>query len=55
MRDFLQSQHLLMQLFAQYNLRVLPVIDEEKKPIGIVLIDDILKLIEEERQKDENL
>ena len=45
----------IIRLFANYNLRVLPVVDNEKKPIGIILIDDILRLIEEENEKDENL
>lgn len=44
----------IIQLFAQYNLRVIPVVDAEKKPIGIVLIDDILSIVEEENN-DENL
>jgi Mg/Co/Ni transporter MgtE len=45
----------IIQLFSQYNLRVIPVVDENKKPIGIILIDDVLKRIEEEQEKDENL
>lgn len=44
----------IIELFANYNLRGIPVIDESKKPIGIVLIDELLKIIEEENQKDEN-
>jgi len=45
----------IIDLFAQYNLRVLTVVDKEKKPLGIILIDDILKIIEENKNKDENL
>lgn len=44
----------IIELFANYNLRGIPVVDESKQPIGIVLIDEILKLIEEENQKDES-
>lgn len=43
----------IISLFAQYNLRVVPVIDSEKKPIGIIIIDDILKIIEEENEDEE--
>src|SRR5258708_7646852 len=32
------SSEKIMKLFSQYNLRVLPVIDKDKKPIGIVVI-----------------
>lgn len=45
----------ILKLFAHYNLRVVPVVDKEKKPVGIVLIDDIVKIIEEEENKDEEL
>lgn len=45
----------IITLFAQYNLRVLPVLDREKKPIGIVLIDEILKIINEENQHNEKI
>lgn len=41
------SFDMIMKIFSQYNLRVLPVVDKEKKPIGIVVIDDILRIIEE--------
>ena len=45
----------MVRLFAQYNLRVLPVLNQEKKPIGIVLIDDILTVINEENERDESI
>lgn len=38
----------ILELFAQYNLRVLPVVDREKKPIGIITIDDLIREIEED-------
>ncbi len=44
----------IIELFAQYNLRVVPVVDQEKKPAGIILIDDILKIIEEENENENN-
>lgn len=43
----------IIELFAQYNLRVVPVVDLEKKPVGIILIDDILKIVEEENENED--
>lgn len=43
----------LLKLFAQYNLRVLPVVDKEKKPIGVVLVDDVLKIMYEQEERNE--
>lgn len=45
----------MLRIFTQYNLRVLPVVDSEKKPIGIVLVDELLKVIDEENQRDESI
>lgn len=45
----------IVRLFAQYNLRVLPVVNKEKKPLGIVIVDEILKIIDEENERDENI
>lgn len=45
----------IVKLFAHYNGRVLPVIDSKKYPIGIVLIDEIPRILNEEYTKDENL
>lgn len=45
----------IIRLFAQYNLRALTVTDIQKKPIGIIVIDEILKVIDEENERDENL
>ncbi|HEX8964954.1 MAG TPA: CBS domain-containing protein [Patescibacteria group bacterium] len=44
----------VIELFSQYNLRLIPVVDEEQKPLGVVTIDELLKVIEEENQKDDN-
>ena len=43
----------VIRLFSQYNLRVLPVVDKEKKPIGIVSVDTVLGKIEERTREDE--
>lgn len=45
----------MLRLFAQYNLRVLPVLDKDKLPIGIVLVDEVLKIIEEEGERHESI
>lgn len=45
----------IFKLFAEYNLRSLPVVDKDKKPIGIILIDDLLRSVEEQNERDENL
>lgn len=57
-RKFVHTQAPLeeiIRVFAQYNLRSLPVVDKERKPIGIIVIDDLLSLVEEENEKNDNL
>lgn len=43
----------LITLFSKYNLRTLPVVDRDKKPIGVVRIDSILERIEEKTRINE--
>ena len=43
----------LVKIFSQYKLRVIPVVDIDKKPIGIVKIDSVLDKIEESNQDNE--
>ncbi len=43
----------LIFLFAKYNLRLIPVVDKDKKPIGVVKIDRLLEKIEERIKEDE--
>lgn len=45
----------ILRLFAKYNLRIIPVVDEEKKVIGVITIDGILAKIEEEGEKNDVL
>lgn len=45
----------MLRIFTQYNLRVLPVVDHEKTPIGIVLVDELLKVIDEENERNESI
>lgn len=41
----------LLRLFAQYNLRNLPVVDKNKKILGSITIDTILRRLEEEEEE----
>jgi len=43
----------IIKIFSQYNLRILPVVDKEKKPIGTVTVDTILSKIEERVRANE--
>ncbi|MCL4386797.1 CBS domain-containing protein [Patescibacteria group bacterium] len=46
----------ILKLFSQYNLRALPVVNKEKQPIGVITIDKIMQMIqEEEEEKNEIL
>jgi magnesium transporter len=43
----------VIKLFGRYNLRTLPVVDREKKPIGVVTAGIVLSRIEERTREDE--
>jgi len=45
----------VFRYFAQYNLRVLPVVDDVNKVIGVISIDSVMRCIEEEEEKDETI
>src|SRR5581483_9747265 len=45
----------IFRKFAQYNLRILPVLDSSRKIMGIITIDALLRRIEEEKEKDESI
>ena len=38
--------------FKKYDLNVIPVVDSEKKLVGIITIDDIIDIIDEENTED---
>jgi magnesium transporter len=40
----------VFDLFTEYNLRSLPVVDKDKNPLGLILIDDLLRAVEEQEQ-----
>lgn len=43
----------VVKLFGQYNLRVLPVVDREKKPIGVITAGIVLSKVEEQTRENE--
>jgi magnesium transporter len=46
------DQEEVARLMADYNFTVLPVVDENKKLVGIVTIDDVVDVIQEEATED---
>ncbi len=46
------DQEEVARLMADYNFTVLPVVDEDKKLVGIVTIDDVVDVIQEEATED---
>ncbi|MBK8795245.1 MAG: magnesium transporter [Anaerolineales bacterium] len=46
------DQEEVAQLLQRYDLVSLPVVDEEERLIGIVMIDDVIDVIEEEATED---
>lgn len=45
----------ILRIFAQYNLHILPVVDKDKKVLGVISIDNILAKIEEQKEKNDIL
>jgi CBS domain-containing protein len=43
----------IFRMFAEYNLRVLPVVDKNKVVIGIIPVESILHRIQEEEEKED--
>lgn len=43
----------VISLFGRYNLRALPVVDKDKKPMGVVTAGIVLSKVEEKTQTDE--
>lgn len=48
----LDDQETVADLFKKYDLTVLPVVDNEHRLVGIVTIDDIIDIIEQENTED---
>ena len=47
-----EDRELVAQSFSKYNLIVMPVVDEEKRLVGIVTFDDVMDVLEEEVTED---
>ncbi len=47
-----QDQEVVSKLFAQHDLMALPVVDAERRMKGIVTVDDIVDVVEEEATED---
>ncbi|HSK10157.1 MAG TPA: magnesium transporter, partial [Vicinamibacterales bacterium] len=47
-----EDQEELSRRFAEYNLMAIPVVDEERRMKGIVTVDDIMDVVEEEATED---
>lgn len=45
----------ILKIFSQYHLRLLPVVDKDKKPIGVISIDSVLGNIEERQKENESI
>jgi len=46
------DQEKIAAMFTKYNLLSLPVVDKEQRLVGIVTVDDIVQIIEEEATED---
>jgi len=50
--NVMEDQEKAANLMKRYDLSVLPVVDDNKRIVGIVTIDDIVDVIEEEQTED---
>ena len=48
----IDDQEFVAQQFAHYNLIAMPVVDNENRLVGIVTVDDVLDVIQEETTED---
>lgn len=48
----LEDQEYVAQLFKKYDLTTLPVVDNENRLVGIITVDDIVDIIEQENTED---
>ena len=48
----LDDQEEVAQLFNKYNFYALPVVDREDRLVGIITVDDVLEVMEEEATED---
>ena len=48
----LEDQESVSELFKKYDLLAMPVVDKENRLVGIITVDDIMDVIEEETTED---
>ncbi len=48
----LDDQEYISHLFKKYNLIAMPVVDQENRLVGIITVDDIVDVIEQENTED---
>lgn len=48
----LDDQEYVLDAFRKYNHSVMPVVDEEMRMVGIIAVDDIIEVMEEEDTED---
>lgn len=48
----LEDQESVARIFDKYDLLALPVVDTEKRLVGIITIDDAMEVLQEENQED---
>ncbi len=46
------DQEEVAQLVARYNLLAIPVVDEEERVLGVITVDDVIEVINEEATED---
>lgn len=47
-----EDQEVVAQLFTKYGFLALPVVDHEKRLVGVITVDDVLEIVEEEATED---
>ncbi len=47
-----EDREVVAQLFARYDLLALPVVDSEERLIGIITVDDVVDILQEEATED---
>ena len=48
----IDDQEVVAQLFARYDLLSLPIVDHENRLVGIVTVDDVVEVIQQEATED---
>ena len=47
-----EDQEQVAQMFRKYDINALPVVDKEQRLVGIITVDDIIDIIQEENTED---